>query len=376
MRPPGRIPVIRRIPARACRIEPRTVLFDSWRGKYADNPRAISEELHRRDPSFRQIWVLEKDDPLLPGYVETVAPCSWHHLAWMGRAQYVVSNGGMPIYWRKKPGQLYLQTWHGSPLKKLAFDIEKPRWARAERYLRHFRRDVQSWDALLSQSSFATAVQRACFRYGGRVLDSGYPRNDLLLSNEAERERVRDATRRRLGLDPAARVVLYAPTWRDSYTFAEEIDLGRIADELGDGTVFLLRAHNHVARTVAAQPHPSVIDVSRVPDTRELLLAADVMIADYSSIIFDFALTGRPILFFTHDIEYYRDELRGMYIDLEAEAPGPILRTVPELVGGLRALDNGLPARHREAYERFVAKHTEFDDGQASERAVEAFFGL
>jgi len=355
-------------------VQPKTVLFDAWRGRYADNPRAISEELHRRDPSFRQLWVIDEHDPLVPDYVEPVVPCSWSHLAWLGRAQYVVANGGMPIYWRKQPGQRYLQTWHGSPLKKLAFDIERPQWERAKRYLRHFRRDVKSWDMLLSQSSFATRVQRSCFRYSGRILDSGYPRNDLLLS--AEGERARAETRARLGIEEGARVVLYAPTWRDSYVFAEDINLGAIADELGDGTVFLLRAHNHVADTVAAQPHPRVLNVSSVPDTRELLLAADVMVADYSSIIFDFALTRRPILFFVHDIEHYRNELRGMYIDLEAEAPGPMLRTVPELVEALGDVDNGLPARHREAYDRFVARHTEFDDGHAAGRAVSSFFGV
>ncbi len=374
MRPPGRLPGIRRIPQRVGRVQPRTVLFDAWRGRYADNPRAISEELHRRDPSFRQLWVIDEHDPLVPDYVEPVVPCSWSHLAWLGRAQYVVANGGMPIYWRKQPGQRYLQTWHGSPLKKLAFDIERPQWERAKRYLRHFRRDVESWDMLLSQSSFATRVQRSCFRYSGRILDSGYPRNDLLLS--AEGERARAETRARLGIEEGARVVLYAPTWRDSYVFTEDINLSAIADELGDGTVFLLRAHNHVADTVAAQPHPRVLNVSSVPDTRELLLAADVMVADYSSIIFDFALTRRPILFFVHDIEHYRDELRGMYIDLEAEAPGPMLRTVPELVEALGDVDNGLPARHREAYDRFVARHTEFDDGHAAGRAVSAFFGV
>jgi CDP-glycerol glycerophosphotransferase len=374
MRPPGRLPGIRRIPQRVRRVQPKTVLFDAWRGRYADNPRAISEELHRRDPSFRQLWVIDEHDPLVPDYVEPVVPCSWSHLAWLGRAQYVVANGGMPIYWRKQPGQLYLQTWHGSPLKKLAFDIERPQWERAKRYLRHFRRDVKSWDMLLSQSSFATRVQRSCFRYSGRILDSGYPRNDLLLS--AEGERARAETRARLGIEEGARVVLYAPTWRDSYVFAEDINLGAIADELGDGTVFLLRAHNHVADTVAAQPHPRVLNVSSVPDTRELLLAADVMVADYSSIIFDFALTRRPILFFVHDIEHYRNELRGMYIDLEAEAPGPMLRTVPELVEALGDVDNELPARHREAYDRFVARHTEFDDGHAAGRAVSSFFGV
>src|SRR5690348_12864505 len=116
MRPPGRVPGIRRVPQHLRQVEPNTVLFDAWRGKYADNPRAISEELHRREASARQVWVLEGEDPLVPDYVETVEPCSWEHLGWLGRAEYVISNNGMPIYWRKKARQFYLQTWHASPL--------------------------------------------------------------------------------------------------------------------------------------------------------------------------------------------------------------------------------------------------------------------
>jgi len=373
MRPPGRVPGIRRIPQRVSAIAPRTVLFDSWRGRYADNPRAVSEELHRRDPSFRQIWVIEGEEPRLPEYVEAVEPCSWEHLAWMGRAQYVVSNGGMPIYWRKQPGQFYLQTWHGSPLKKIAFDIERPQWSDARRYLRNFARDVTYWDLLLSQSRHSTDAQRRAFRYPGPVLECGYPRNDLLLSPEADGVRAR--TRAELGLEDGVRAVLYAPTWRDSFTFDLELDLAVVADELGPGTVFLLRAHNHVAKTVAPQSHPQVWDVSRIPDPRELMLAADAMIADYSSIIYDFALTRKPIVLFAHDIDHYRDELRGLSIDLEAEAPGPLLRTPTELLDALGRLDNGLPASYREAHERFVRRYAEFDDGHAAERTVETVFG-
>jgi CDP-glycerol glycerophosphotransferase len=373
MRPPGRVPGIRRIPQRVTALMPRTVLFDSWRGKYADNPRAVSEELHRRDPSFRQIWLIEGEEPRLPDYVEAVEPCSWEHLAWMGRAQYVVSNGGMPIYWRKQLGQFYLQTWHGSPLKKLAFDIDRPQWARATRYLRHFARDVTYWDLLLSQSSHSSDAQRRAFRYHGPMGEYGYPRNDLLLSPEAEHVRAR--TRAELGLEDGVRAVLYAPTWRDSFTFDLELDLGAVADELGPGTVFLLRAHNHVAKTVSPQSHPRVWDVSQIPDPRELMLAADAMIADYSSIIYDFALTRKPIVLLAHDIDHYRDELRGLSIDLEREAPGPMLRTPTELLDALGRLDNGLPASYREAHERFVRRYAEFDDGRASARTVEAVFG-
>jgi CDP-glycerol glycerophosphotransferase len=118
-----------------------------------------------------------------------------------------------------------------------------------------------------------------------------------------------------------------------------------------------------------------VWDVSQIPDPRELMLAADAMIADYSSIIYDFALTRKPIVLFAHDIDHYRDELRGLSIDLEREAPGPMLRTPTELLDALGRLDNGLPASYREAHERFVRRYAEFDDGRASARTVEAVFG-
>jgi len=372
MRPPGRIPGLRRIPPKLARVEPGVVLFDSWRGKYADSPRAISEELHRRNGPYRHVWVVEnEDDPMLPAWAEPVRPNSRQHLAALGRAQYIVANSGMPIYWRKKPGQRYLQTWHGTPLKKVAFDIERPQMADARRYLRNFARDVGYWDLLLSQNPFSTATLRQAFKYTGPVLESGYPRNDLLSSPDAGN--AREETRRRLGLRDGERAILYAPTWRDNAVFELELDLGGLAERLGPQTRFLLRAHNSVARTVEEQSHPQVIDVSAVPDVRELLTAADVLVTDYSSVMFDFAITGRPIVLFAYDLEHYRDTLRGLYLDLEREAPGPLLRTAEELFVTLERLgaQNGAVTPE---YRHFRDEYAPFDDGSAAARTVEAFF--
>jgi CDP-glycerol glycerophosphotransferase len=373
MRPPGRLPWVRRLPARFTSVDPKTVFFDSWRGKYADSPRAISEELRRRDPSFNHVWVVEEDDSNVPAWVEVVRPNSVQHLRSLGRARYVVANAGMPIYWRKKPDQRYLQTWHGTPLKKVAYDIPRPQMGDGRRYLRHFARDVAYWDLLLSQNRFSTKVLRRAFHYEGPILEAGYPRNDLLVSQDAHR--VREDTRRSLGLADGVCAVLYAPTWRDNAAFEAGLDIGELVDRLGHEFVVLLRAHNHVSKTVACQPHPRVLDVSRIPDTRELLLAADVLVTDYSSVMFDFAVTGRPILLYVYDIEHYRDDLRGMYLELADEAPSPLLRTPSELLNALRNLGDTVDA-HRAAYARFSARYCALDNGTASSRAVEAFFGL
>jgi CDP-glycerol glycerophosphotransferase len=370
MRPPGRLPGVRRIPPLLRRVEPDVVLFDSWRGKYSDNPRAISEELRRRDPSLQHVWVLERDDPRVPDWVTPVRPNSVRHLESLGRARYVVANSSMPLYWRKKAGQRYLQTWHGTPLKKMAYDIARPQMDDAKRYYRHFARDIANWDLLISQNPFSTDVLPRAFRYDGPIVESGYPRNDALSSPAAPE--AREHTRAQLGIPDGVRAVLYAPTWRDNKAFETPLDLGRMADALGPGTVLLLRAHNNVSRTVAEAPHPRVLDVSRVPDIREILLATDVLVTDYSSVMFDFSITRRPIVLFTYDIEYYRDELRGMYFEIEGEVPGPVVRTEADLVDALR--DGGTPdPGGRQEYERFVARYCPADDGRAAARAVDAF---
>jgi CDP-glycerol glycerophosphotransferase len=134
-------------------------------------------------------------------------------------------------------------------------------------------------------------------------------------------------------------------------------------------TYLLIRKHPLVADAVETAGHARVLDVSLWPDAGELLAAADVLLTDYSSIAFDFALTGRPILFFTYDLGTYRD-IRGFYIDIEAEAPGPLLRTTDELADALRSID-GDPGEYAERYRAWRERYCERDDGRASARVVD-----
>ena len=366
--PFGRLPVLRRIPQALARVDPKLVLFDSWHGTFADSPRAISEELHRRNTGHEHVWTIAPGNEG-PPWATCIGPDDRRYVSCLGRAGYVVSNAGMPGYYRKRASTRYLQTWHGTPLKRIAFDIPGHSVANRPRYLRDFSRDVARWDALISPNSFSTDVFKRAFRFDGQVLETGYPRNDLLVA--AEREEIRRRVRQNLGIAESATAVLYAPTWRDSRDFDLTLDVEMLLGDL-DEHILLLRLHQLVAERVRAS-HSRMRDVSRYADNRGLYLAADVLITDYSSVMFDFAVTRKPILYFTYDLEGYRDELRGFYFNFEEEAPGPLLSDTRAVIDALNDLD-GVNERHADAYERFYERFCSLEDGNASSRVIDAFF--
>ena len=367
-----RVPGLRRLPPLLGRVRPRLVLYNAWWGKFADSPKAIFEELRRRDAPFEHVWLL--DDPgRAPEGARAVRPGSADWLRESGRAGYVVSNNTLPGYFHKKRGQTYLQTWHGAALKRIALDIERPSFSGSERYLRNLRHEVEGWDYLIAPNRFSGEVMRGAFGYGGEVLETGYPRNDVLLA--PGREAAREQARAALGIPAGARAVLYAPTWRDDGAFSTELDLDALAGALGDNFVVLVRAHNAVASTVALPESSRLRDVSGRDDAGELLLAADVLVTDYSSVMFDFACTGRPIVLFTYDLERYRDELRGFYFDLASEAPGPLVASTAELADVLRDID-AVRDRLAPAYSRFRERFCDLDDGNAAARVVDAVFSV
>ena len=347
-------------------------VFSSWSGRYADNPRAISEELARRDPAAAQVWLLDAAAGPVPEHVRAVAPDGPEAIAALQEANRIVSNDVLAHAFAKHPATTYLQTWHGTPLKRIAFDVERWLFPDAKPYEVWLPRDVARWDLLVSPNRYSTDILRSAFRFDGEVIETGYPRNDLLLSEDAGAIRVR--TRESLGLADDVTAVLYAPTWRDPDPFRLELDLYELRRELGDDCVILLRAHWLVATTVKQPAMPNCIDVSGYQDLRELYLAADVLLTDYSSVMFDFALTGKPMLFLVYDLARYRDQLRGFYFDFESAAPGPLLATTTDVVAALRGLD-AHGERYAESYAGFRERFCHLDDGRASARVVDLLFG-
>jgi CDP-glycerol glycerophosphotransferase len=353
------------------------VIFDSHGGKqYSCNPRAIYEELRRRDTGLQCVWLTHDGQVTVPDGDRVVVSGSSEHYELAARARFIVSNALQPDWYRRPAGQLYLQTWHGTPLKRICLDVESPQFIKGIAYHDRVRRDVASWDALISANAFSTPIFHRAFGFDGDILEFGYPRNDVLRSQDTA-ERV-SRIRRQLGLQPETRTVLYAPTWRDDantraggYGFPQHLDLDAITRALGPDYVTLVRGHHMIKESLVTGVNNSrVIDVTRFPDIADLFLITDVLITDYSSAMFDFAVTGRPMLFFTYDLERYRDKLRGFYFDFEAEAPGPLLSDSGDVMDALRNLDD-IKRRYGAAYDAFTAKFCGLEDGHAAARTVD-----
>ena len=351
------------------------IVYYSFGGRYSDNPRALHRRaLTRGVTGVEHVWLADpRHAGSFPVGTTTVPLGTPAALAALESADVVVADNHLPPF-TKAPGATYLQTWHGTPLKRIHRDAINQAHGN-EAVLARLDDDVTRWDVLLGPSAAGAVPLRAAFGVTGEVPVTGYPRNDALLAPDAgeRRERVRAA----LGIEPGRTAVLYAPTWRDEDRATGgdpdarlPLDPDRFAQRLGEDHVLLLRLHHLVPETLRGRRVAGVVDVSEHPDVNDLYLAADVLVSDYSSAVFDFALTGRPILFFAYDLEHYRDVVRGFYFDLLEIAPGPVLQTCEEVLDALADLD-GVQAAWEERYEAFRARFCHAEDGRAADRVLD-----
>jgi CDP-glycerol glycerophosphotransferase len=353
------------------------IVWFVYRGLFADNPRAIYDGLvARRGPVDRHRWICTpKTQDSFPLGIEPVLFGTPEAVAALESADLVIGNDCISMEWTKRPGAIYLQTWHGSPLKHIHRDIPNA----PAGWLTKPDRDVARWDLLLSPNPPSTGRLRSAFGFRGPIHETGYPRNDVL--SRPDRDERRAKLRADLGIPDGTTAVLYAPTWRDDLVLSGAgtpqirlpLDLDDFAARLGPDHVLLVRLHNIVSDRLVLEPDSPVIDVSDRPESADLYLAADMLVTDYSSAMFDFALTGKPMLFFTYDLEHYRDDLRGFYVDLAEIAPGPLLRTRDELVAAISDIDR-VVAEHAGSYARFRKAFCGLEDGQATERVLDLLF--
>jgi CDP-glycerol glycerophosphotransferase len=292
-------------------------------------------------------------------------------------AKYLIDNMYQPGYHNKPPGQVVVETFHGYPFKVMGH----PHWEKMQ-VSRHrielYDQRAREWDYLVSPARYATPLLRRDFAYDGEVLEIGYPRNDVLLSPEAPT--IRSLTRKSMGIADGVTVVLYAPTFRDYLSkddhkaqMGDFLDPELLARSLGDDYVLLIRGHAFHARTSErSTTSDRVIDVTDYPDPADLYLASDLAVLDYSSLRFDYALTGKPMLFLVPDLGLY-ENTRGWLLDYSSTAPGPFLKTTDEVTAAIKEID-AVIAEHGEAYREFRETYLDLEDGQAAARLVDAVF--
>jgi CDP-glycerol glycerophosphotransferase len=294
----------------------------------------------------------------------------------LAAAKYWVGNIVFPIH-EKRKGNVYLQTWHGTPLKRLGFDIEVEGPETLARD--NFYRESRNWDYLISANQYSSKIFSRAFRYHRRVLEVGYPHNDILFNGSVS---LTKEIREKLKIPREKKIVLYAPTWRDTestsawnFSFGLKIDLSDFEKRHGEEYVLLIRTHHLISQLLDCEELPDCcINVSEYDDIQELSLISDILVTDYSSVFYDFAVTRKPVLFFAYDLEQYKFEMRGFYVDMDSEMPGPVLRNSNELLDAITNVDE-IEVEYEEKYNQFYDKYCSLEDGSSSSKVVDVVFG-
>ncbi len=369
-------------------VQPDTVLYESFAGNgMLCNPEAIFRHLleHPDFTHLKHVWAIS--DPAAVRrfrdefggnprvrFVHRGSGAYWRELS---RAGYLINNATFPPAFGKRPGQVYLNTWHGTPLKAMGFDMPDGAYESANT-LRNFL----AADYLLSANPFMTeTMYESAYRlhnvYRGRIIEEGYPRIDRQSLDGAVAAAVRGELAG-AGLPIGGkRIVLFAPTWRGSSFRDPADDLDLLAQQVAelqagvaDDAVVLLKTHQVVHALAAERPALSRLLVPNTIPTNVLLGISDALVTDYSSIFFDFLATGRPIVFFTPDADEYQHG-RGTYVPLD-ELPGPVTPDAREAGRHLRLMldSTAQHPRYAEWADRFVP----FDDGEATARVVDVVF--
>lgn len=357
------------------------IIFESFVGRnYSGQPKYIYQYLQKNyGKKYKYIWIVNDKKLEIDGKHTKVKRFGLKYYYYMTRSKYWVNNMRQPYAFPKRDSQIMLETWHGTPLKRLVFDMDDVHSANPK-YKQIVYKQSRKWDYLLSDNGFSTEVFQSCFMFDKeKILELGYPANDPMYDKNLD---VKAAElKRKIGVPLDKKVLLYAPTWRDDnmygageYKFELALDLNRLHKEFGDEYVILLRMHYWVVDQLDLNGlEDFVINVSKYSDITDIYLISDICMTDYSSVFFDYANLRRPILFYMYDLEKYRDVLRGFYLDINKDLPGPILTTNDEVVDALKNIDE-IKRNYNSKYETFYNRFCHVDDGNAAKRVCEKVF--
>lgn len=374
------------------RVDPKKVFFESYGGRsYGCSPKALFEQMlaDERFCDWHFVWSFKEgaepsDEPSLER-ADLVRRGSAEYFEALAESGTIIVNTRLPEYVTPGKNQTYVQCWHGTPLKKLGYDVEHMESAlnTAQELADRFGMDTKKWDYLISPSPYTT--KHLCDAFGVPekrrdqiVLELGYPRNDELARARGD-QALQRATAEALGVPAGKKAVLYAPTWRDDsyqngvgYTFDYLLDLKAMKKELGDEWVVLFRPHYYISNSFDFDAYEGfVIDASK-GDINRLYIASDALVTDYSSVMFDYAVLRKPLYIFAPDLDHYSNDIRGFYFDIH-EVPGPLCSTTVDLVNALCDYDMYFTTFSADIDE-FANAFCPHDDGHAAERNIGVLF--
>lgn len=369
------------------KVDNNMILFNTFNGKsYSDSPKAIYLFMKNNNEykDYKFVWSFKNPEKyeFLKKEKNTIIikQGTREYEKYMSKSKYWIFNYRVAEHQYPKKNQVYIQCWHGTPLKRLGYDLENTENVlNTTKEIRlKYRTDAKKFKYILSPSKFATekfisAWNLKKLNKENCIIEEGYPRNDFLYNyTEQDVKNIKG----KLNIDKLnKKVILYAPTWRDNqhksgvgYTYKTEVDFDKLQKEIGKDYIILFRAHYLVANEFDFEKYKGFIfDVSSIDDINELYIISDMLVTDYSSVFFDYANLKRPIIFYMYDLKEYQNDLRGFYIDLD-ELPGNVERTEEELINEIKRLD--INFKYDEKYKSFNEKYNYLDDGNASERVI------
>ena len=374
------------------KTNPKIVLFSCFNGKsYTCSPKAIYEYMLGDDKykDYQFIWFFKSDEVNKYDFLnknrntKVVSKKSKDYEKYLHIGKYWFFNFKIADYIIPKKDQVFTQCWHGTPLKRLGFDLTHydNQLNTVKEMRKRYKVETEKFSYFISPSAYASGVFRSAwnlkeFGKNDIIIEKGYPRNDFLF--KYTENDVSEIKKRILGEDiKNKKIILYAPTYRANqhesgvgYVYKEEVDFEKMRKKLGDEFIILFRPHYFVASVFNFDKYKGfVYNASDVDDINDLYVISDMLITDYSSVFFDYANLKRPIIFYMYDLDYYRDESNGFYFDVEENLPGKIVKTDDDLIDEIIRVSKEF--KYDEKYKKFNEKFNYLDDGEASKRVVE-----
>lgn len=369
------------------KVDDKLVMFEAFQGRScACSPKALYLAMleDERYKDYRFVWAVNnvENHAYLKKNRDTkvVKRISDAYHTALAQSKYLIFNSGIPTYVTLKEEQVYVQTWHGTPLKRLGCDIEANGNAAFD--LKEIRKKYtdngEQFTYLLSPSAFTT--EKLCSAFGisaehreDMVIEEGYPRNDAMFKYTAEQIQ---SFKDKLKLPADKKIILYAPTFRDNqydaavgFRYKGELDFDLLREQAGEDCVILFRAHCQIADKFDFKKQAGfVYNVSKYEDVNELYAISDLLVTDYSSVFFDYANLKRPMIFYMYDLDEYQNNVRDFYLDLE-ELPGPIVKDQDGLTAEIKRLSAGFI--YDEKYKKFNEKFNYLDGSDCSRKVLQ-----